>query len=404
MKKLTAALFTFASVLLPVERAAACTTAVIGGGATVDGRPILWKNRDADDLHNQVVYRADGRFAYVGIVNQADTAGLDVWAGINEVGLAIMNSASYNLDDLESVAEGQLMKVALQSCRTVADFQALLEVTNTGRRSTTANFGVIDAEGGAAIFETGTAGYRRFDAAASPGNVLVRTNYSDSGDASRGSGLTRRARAEFLIRSLQEAGQLDARRLLARVCRDVANANTGADPLAGEPASARFAYVGDSINRDITASTAVFVGVRAGENPLTSTAWVILGQPVTGAAVPLWVHAGAVPDALAAGKVPAPLNAAFDRLRELLYPSRRGEMKRYLEVAGLTAPTRGILPALLALEAASFDVAGEALERWRRSVPVPAAMAEVQTMLAERTLSAARELAVSRGVAEVKPR
>ena len=58
---LAAASCAAASLLLP-GGASACTTAVVSGKATADGRPLLWKNRDADDLHNQAVYRDDGYF------------------------------------------------------------------------------------------------------------------------------------------------------------------------------------------------------------------------------------------------------------------------------------------------------------------------------------------------------
>ena len=61
----------------------ACTTAVISPSAASNGRPLLWKNRDADDLHNQVVYRADGKYAYTGLINKGDAAGMSMWAGTN---------------------------------------------------------------------------------------------------------------------------------------------------------------------------------------------------------------------------------------------------------------------------------------------------------------------------------
>ena len=155
-RDLASAVLSVAIAAMAVPRAAApCTTAVISGKATADGRPILWKSRDASDLHNQVVRRDDGRYAYLGVVNQGDALGMEIWAGINDAGFAIMNSASYNLDDKETLAEGAIMKLALQSCRTLADFQALLEASNATGRDTTANFGVIDAAGGAAYFETG---------------------------------------------------------------------------------------------------------------------------------------------------------------------------------------------------------------------------------------------------------
>jgi len=104
-----------------VPPAAACTTAVISGKATKDGRPILWKNRDAADIHNQVVYCRDGRYPYLGVVNRGDVAGLQIWAGVNDQGFSIMNNVSYNVETKgeDSAMEGTLMKLALQSCATV---------------------------------------------------------------------------------------------------------------------------------------------------------------------------------------------------------------------------------------------------------------------------------------------
>lgn len=376
----------------------ACTTAVVSGAATADGRPLLWKNRDADDLHNQVVYREDGRYAYVGVVNQGDTAGLQVWAGVNSAGFAIMNSASYNLDDASTTAEGMLMKLALQSCATVADFERLLGSTNLkGARDTTANFGVIDAQGGAAYFETGLTSFKRYDAtdpAAAPKGYLIRSNYSDNGASDTGSGLLRRERATELVDALVASRQLDARTLLAGVSRDVANSRTGAFPLA-HPEAARFAWVGDSINRDITASVTVVAGVPAGRDPSLATAWFILGQPVTGAAVPVWVKAAAVPAELAAGAEPASLNAACDRVRARLYPTWRGDQKRYLEVVGLAGPN-GVLLPLLSAEGRSFDAVRKAEQVWNGRAPAPEELRALQARLAADALAASAAVAPAR--------
>lgn len=383
--------------LAPVEPSEACTTAVISGAATPDGRPLLWKNRDADDRHNQVVYRDDGRYPYLGVVNQRDAAGLEIWAGINAAGLAIMNSASYNLDEGDTEDEGRFMKVALQSCRTVADFQALLEATNEPGRSTTANFGVIDAHGGAAYFETGLHDFKRFDAtdpAVAPQGWIVRTNYSERGDAKSGSGLIRVERARALVGALAAADRLTASTLLAEVARDVANAKIGQFP--GRPGAAEYAYTGDSINRDITVSTAVFAGVKPGEDPLLATMWVILGQPVSGVAVPLWVAAAGVPAEVAVGKEPAPINAACEKVRGVLYPSWRGDLKRYLHVPTLLDPERGALAALLPREAANVAAATAAVERWRTARPSPADVLALEGELARATLEALERFLASR--------
>lgn len=378
------------AVTVPIS-VVACTTAVISGEATADGRPLLWKNRDADDLHNQVVYREDGRYPYVGVVNQGDTAGLQIWAGVNSAGFAIMNSASYNLDDADTTAEGMLMKLALQSCASLADFERLLGETNLkGARDTTANFGVIDAHGGAAYFETGLTTFKRFDAtdrAVAPKGYLIRSNYSDTGTTDAGSGLLRRQRATTLVDELVAAGTLDASTLLGRVSRDVANSNTGAYPLQS-PATARFAWVGDSINRDITASVTLISGVRAGGDPALSTAWFIVGQPITGVATPVWVKAASIPRELAAGVEPAPLNAASDRIRARLYPTWRGDQKRYLEVAGLTAKDTGVLAPLLAREGLVFATVRAAEQEWGGQPPSAETLRLLQSRLAAESLAA----------------
>lgn len=105
------ALATF--VLAPAAPpAVACTTAVVSREASATGRAMLWKYRDANGSDNQVVFLADGKLPYVGLVNRGDTMGLQIWAGVNAAGFAIMNSASYNLDSGDTVGEGTLMKLA----------------------------------------------------------------------------------------------------------------------------------------------------------------------------------------------------------------------------------------------------------------------------------------------------
>ena len=331
--------------LVAAPAARACTTAVISGKATKDGRPLLWKNRDASDLHNQVVYREDGRYPYLAVVNRGDRAALQVWSGINAAGFAIMNNASYNLatDGDKTVMEGAFMKLALQSCATVEDFQELLRLTDAGGREVAANFGVIDAKGGAAYFETDAKGFRRFDAAGAKGGFLVRSNYSHSGRKGAGTGFLREARAQALLEGLQAAGRLEAGPLLAEVARDTANAHIGSFPAQTRKG---FAPIQDAISRGESSHAFLVQGVRPGEAPERSTAWVILGLPVTGVAVPLWVAARSVPAELAAGPQLAPMNAAFDRARRHLYPERTGTWRATWTPDGCTTrPAACSLPS-----------------------------------------------------------
>ncbi len=374
-------------LLLTVPPAAACTTAVISGKATKDGRPILWKNRDAADIHNQVVYCRDGRYPYLGVVNRGDVAGLQIWAGVNDQGFSIMNNVSYNVETKgeDSAMEGTLMKLALQSCATVEDFQAILERSNFGGRDVAANFGVVDAKGGAAYFETDAKGFKRFNAAEAAGGFLVRANYSHSGTKGEGAGFIREARAQGLVGELQREGRLLPESLLSEVCRDTANTK-----IASYPAQTRsgVAYIGDSLSRQETSSCFVLAGVKPGEAPTLSTAWVVLGLPVTGVAVPLWVEAGTAPAEMAAQKDFALLHAAFDRVRLHLYPEQAGELKRYMAVERLYGPKVGLLEPFLAQERANFTAVREGL---KTGTPRRELQERLATQTHTRVLEALRE-------------
>lgn len=360
---------------------------MISGKATADGRPLLWKNRDADDLKNQVVYCADGKYAYLGVVNRGDVAGFEIWSGLNEAGFAIMNSASYNIPGgADTKGEGLFMKLALQSCATVADFQSLLDRTESTGRDVAANFGVVDARGGAAYFETGPKGYKRYDAAEAPGGWLVRSNYSDSQPPEEGTGFARRGRAEKQVTALAAQKGISVESLLSHLAKDTANERLGSFPgNPGDSTQGTFAYSGDSICRFDTASAFLVRGAKPEESPLLATLWVVPAQPVTGAAVPLWVAARSVPAELTAGAKPSPMTLACDALRARLYPDQKGDGKRYLSVSALSGPT-GILRPLVGLEAENAQRAVTALARWAPKAPPSEEVKSLQEEIARETL------------------
>ncbi len=161
-----------------------CTTAVISGRATIDGRPLLWKNRDTWQQQNEVIFDDQGKFAFVGVVNAE--ASNYVWMGVNQAGLCIENSLSRDLHDPHSVGPGNgtIIRWALERCATVADFERLLVDTNRTGRQTRGNFGVIDAHGGAMMFEVGSNTFQRYNAndpITAPDGFIVRANASVTG-------------------------------------------------------------------------------------------------------------------------------------------------------------------------------------------------------------------------------
>lgn len=391
MKRPTTSCLVIAFAVLSGFPMGACTTAVISGAATADGRPLLWKNRDSDSRLNQVVYGADGRYAYLGLANADDPAGFQVWAGVNSAGFAIMNSASYNIETADTQDEGRFMKLALQSCADIEEFQSLVARTDGKSRDTSANFGVIDARGGAAYFEVGKKGFKRYDASdpkEAPGGILVRTNYSASGDAKLGTGFWRMRRARHLAEDPQKGGHLELSDLLKGMARDFGNeALDSSAPVPPSGTMPRWAYTGDSICRRDTVSCVAVSGVKRGEDPLLTTFWVIPGQPLTGVAVPLWVGAGSVPDCLMATRGAAPMARACEDLCALVYPDTRGDLARYLDAQAYRGPLQPLWEALLGREAENLERSALALEAWRKSPPKPGDISALQEELAKKTLA-----------------
>ena len=146
------------------DRGEQCTSAVIQPAGSTTGGPVLWKNRDTDVLSNKVVFVDEQPYDYLCLANFDAPSGRSCWAGLNSEGFAIINTVAYNLPEpggeMEDL-EGLIMADALRSCRTVADFEAYLSA-NPGRDlGSLANFGVLDAEGGAVsafAVEKGTPG------------------------------------------------------------------------------------------------------------------------------------------------------------------------------------------------------------------------------------------------------
>ena len=181
----------------------ACTSAIVSGNITNSGRPIVWKNRDTGVEDNFVCRSVSPEgMRYVGLYNAGDSLLRDAWAGFNEAGFVIMNTASYNLapDTTEYVdQEGYVMRRALSLCHTLADFEVLLD-TIAKPMGVQANFGVMDAKGNGAYYETDDHHYKKYSLADKPSDIIIRTNYSYSGTEGGGYGYLRENNAKMLLR------------------------------------------------------------------------------------------------------------------------------------------------------------------------------------------------------------
>ncbi len=277
----------------------ACTSAIISGRVTGNHRPLLWKHRDTSRQDNKVerIAATDSTFEYVALYNAGDTLCREAWIGYNSQGFAVMNTAVYNLK-ADTVAlidqEGFVMTEALKRCRTVDDFEQLLNDLPKPL-GVEANFGTIDALGNGAYFETGNYGYTKYDLADAPDGVLVRTNYAHSGRKGEGKGYTRETNAWHQLAPHIDSCNVSAQLLTETLSRRFYSSKRNCDiSLSGDKLVADQEF----IPRYTSTATVVIEGVTAGENPLLTTMWVGLGYPPCSEIHAVWLDGNGVPASL----------------------------------------------------------------------------------------------------------
>ncbi|MCI5627441.1 MAG: hypothetical protein MR333_07505 [Porphyromonadaceae bacterium] len=293
-----------------VAEALGCTSAIIGPKASASGRPLLWKHRDTSAIDNKIEYipAKDGAYGYVALFNADDRDLEQAWMGMNDAGFAIMNTASYNIKNdkvpnSEMDREGYVMTIALRSCRTIGDFEKLLEQLPRPM-GVEANFGVIDATGNGAFFETNNDSFVRFDLSDAEDNVLVRTNYSHAGRKGQGLGYVREDDAKCLLRPYVESRSVTPEVLTEKLSRSFYNDLKGRDyATAGE----RYVVDQDFIPRYKSTATIVIEGMLPVEDASTVTPrtvaeeyimWTGMGYPPCSEILPVWCRDGGVDDSL----------------------------------------------------------------------------------------------------------
>ena len=301
MKKIFSLSLVLALALLSTFPTDACTSAIFTGKATPDGRPLLWKHRDTGELNNRIEFFPSGngrKYGFLGLVNSPVQDG-EVWYGTNEVGFSIMNTASYNLQsedaDFED-QEGVVMYQALGSCKTLQDFEKMLDKMKKPR-GVEANFGVIDAEGGAAYYEVNNTEWRKIDVndpKIAPEGFLIYTNHSYTGRKDKGMGYVRYNTANEIFHKAWIRGvNVTPQWIFNNLSRSYYNSLLGID-LNQNPELAPDGWFVDQdfIPRRSTSASIVVKGVRKGENPNLTVMWTVLGYPPCGIAIPLFVAAG----------------------------------------------------------------------------------------------------------------
>ena len=371
MKKIFSLSILLAVSLLVAIPSDACTSGIWTGKSTPDGRPLLWKHRDTGELNNRIEFFPAGngrKYSFLGLVNSPVQDG-EVWTGTNEVGFSIMNTASYNLQseqaDFED-QEGALMYQALGSCKTLKDFEKMLDKMKKPR-GIEANFGVIDAEGGAAYYEVNNTEWRKIDVndpKIAPEGFLIYTNHSYTGRKDEGMGYVRYNTANIITHQAWIRGEkFTPQWIFNNLSRSYYNSLLGID-LNKNPELAPEGWFVDQdfIPRRSTSASIVIKGVKTGENPDLTVMWTILGYPPCGIAVPLFVAAGKDQPAYMLKRADNDNCLMCDQAlarRARIFPLKRGNGKNYFDI-GLA---QFFMHAFYRLEDNNFQVTEPLMEK-----------------------------------------
>ena len=301
MKRLLSILLTLLSIYsFP---SFACTSVIVSSKATASGKPLMLKHRDSGELNNRIEYFNGSIYTFIGLVNSPSEGG-EVWTGTNSAGFSIMNTASYNIKDDDVPAsemdkEGELMFRALGVCANLSDFENMLEKMSKPY-GVEANFGVIDAEGGAAYYEINNHSWIKYDVNESERGYRVVTNFSESGRKEDYRGYERYLTAsaimdDFYSESENGVMNISPFDLFYGISRSYRHTVIGMDYLNDfQSLKDNFGFTGvvadqDLIPRKSTSASIVIEGVKKGEDPLHTVMWTILGYPVCCVAFPLLV-------------------------------------------------------------------------------------------------------------------
>jgi hypothetical protein len=310
--------------------------------------------------------------------------------GANEAGFALINSNSYNLNDYlaDGIDDGALMRLALEHCRTLADFEQILDISSIVGRRDCWNFGAIDAFGNGAIYEASNNSYIKYDVNDSlneNSGLILRVTFSYSGGDSL-DGFARLKRAIHLVTERLRTQPIDIKFILQDMARDLANPYDDPYPLPyngsqnGQPQG--YILTEDvTINRNVTRSLMAIRGVMAGEDPRLTTIYSMLGPPVLSLVYPLWVEAGSVPAVLNSGSS-VPMYVQINQRRQRLYGL--GGDSPYLDSRYLIGKDSiGLFTYTLPLEDRILTLTENYLNNWRPELPPRSVFRNAQNALAD---------------------
>lgn len=298
---LVALLFTIPLTLIEAQedsRTLECTIGVACGNVTHDKRPLLWKTRDMTVEPNFVIFDSTSTYKFISVTTKQTNFS---WMGVNEQGFAIVASQIYDLTTTitnnKGINSGKLMNIALGTCKTIKNFEELLDETNKQGRSGQANFAVIDATGEAALFETGGNIYYKYNTRDSQSGFIIRTNFSLKGNGNNG--IDRYHRSNELISNFIKGDSLNYKSIIRYQMRDFSDYKSKPYKIPSIDLQniSACAYIdcNHSICNKNSVAACVIHGILPGESPELTTMWTMLGFPATSMAIPYW-PVGTVPE------------------------------------------------------------------------------------------------------------
>lgn len=330
MKRISTALILFLLVVShPFNNGYSCDIAVISSEASSTGRPFIWKNRDYQlSAREEIIYakaNEDDIGGSLRVIGETyDQLNIKIVSGgVNEKGFAIANATVVE-DPLREIANINhvLLEIALEKCETLADFESFLDGWyNYYIFVICGNFAVIDANGGAAIYEVWSNGsnwltWKKYDANEAENGFVVRANsHLTEGWVLREGGSTiRYERAHELLTELAEKGELSPRNVMRKVSKDVAgDCDKFADDCEacykydkdyreGNPDPESF-NTDKALSRNSTTSAYVIDCANTPSDIPLISLFCVLGEPSFTPAVPYFLSAQKVPYYAKAGSI-----------------------------------------------------------------------------------------------------
>ncbi len=157
-----------------LNNAKACTIVAVSGNVTIDGRPLLQKNRDSRMGSLCITINKGQSHTY--LCQYSINYGYAL-AGYNEAGLPSLIQTPLTTNAWNAY----IIQLALGKRATVADFEYMMD-TISKPVAVASNYGVMDAQGNVAIIEANAYSHVRFDADSADCGYLIRTNFSFSED------------------------------------------------------------------------------------------------------------------------------------------------------------------------------------------------------------------------------